>query len=285
MHVLSVIQLFTFSLLSVVMLNAAARTEPDYSASLQSIEREMMTGPVVREDILEPRSIVHTFKKLLGSEQKLILTGLSPNFIVPFSVARDEIAVKARLTLKWTASPSLIPVRSQLNVRVNGELQKSIALTQDMLGKDSTLDIVINPKDFKDHNELQFTFVGAYTDACETPAHPTLWLQISHDSALKVYTQKIRVADELQLLPAPFVDTTAQSLITLPFVFSEKVDDAVLQAAAVVASWVGLNAQWRGAQYPVYFEEPPADSHFVVFATTESSPAFLKAFPEIKRNY
>lgn len=282
MKVLSVVRLFVFSLFAAVaFVAAAAQVEPDSSASFQPLVREMMRGPVARDDILEPRTTVHTFRSLVGTDRKLILTGLGPNLVIPFTVARDDIAVKSVLTLSWTASPSLIPVRSQLNIRVNGELQKSIALTSEMLGKKTTLDVEINPKDFKDQNELQFNFVGSYTEICGTPAHPTLWLQLHDDSALKISAQKIRVADELQLLPAPFVDKAIHSLITLPFVFAKNIDDLSLQAGAVVASWAGLNADWRGARFPVYFDEPPADSHFVTFVTADTRPTFLEEFPEI----
>ena len=282
MPIFSAVRLFVLSLLSAAVCAAtAAQTGPESFASVATSGREVSSVPAVQDDIFETRASVHPFKTLVDPDRRLVLTGLKPELVIPFSVARDEIAVKAQLTLLWTASPSLIPVRSQLNVRLNGQLQKSIALTREMLGKNATLNIEINPKDFKDENEFQLDFVGAYTDACETAMHRTLWLQINHDSELKVVTQKIRVANELQLLPLPFVDKATRSRLTLPFVFGEHIDDGTLQAAAVVASWGGLQAQWRGAQFPVYFDEQPVGSHFIVFATAKSKPSFLRELPEI----
>ena len=49
----------------------------------------------------------------------LALSGLQPQRTVRFTIKRDELVTDAKLELVFTPSPSLIPVRSQLNIHLN----------------------------------------------------------------------------------------------------------------------------------------------------------------------
>ena len=90
-----------------------------------------MLGPVDRSDVLETTKEIQPFTQLLSryGNEPLVMTGLRPKIYVDFQIPRDEIATDATIFLKWTASPSLIPVRSQVNVRLNGEMQMRYTYT------------------------------------------------------------------------------------------------------------------------------------------------------------
>ncbi|MDP1304518.1 cellulose biosynthesis cyclic di-GMP-binding regulatory protein BcsB, partial [Klebsiella pneumoniae] len=53
------------------------------------------------------------------------------------------------------------------------------------------------------------------------------------------------------------------------------------QAAAIVASWFGSNAGWRGQQLPVYFNEL-TDRNAIVFDTNDKRPDFLRDHTPVK---
>lgn len=250
-------------------------TAPD---DLRPIQREMMLGPGDRSDVLETTKEIHPFTQLLAryGNEPLVMTGLRPKIYVDFQVPRDEIATYATVFLKWTASPSLIPVRSQVNIRLNGEMQVSLPINTENLGRPAVNEIKLDAKKLKNRNTLEFDFVGSYTNSCESLAHKTLWVEIDKDSSITLAKQKVRLADELILLPSPFIDEASHKRIVLPFVFAGTPNDDTLKAAAIVASWAGVQADWRGLSIPVYYDLPPADSHFVVFATADTLPEFLK---------
>lgn len=244
---------------------------------------ELMDAPVSREDVLETKVEIVTFGSIpqLRNDASFTLTGILPKKSIPLQIPRDEIATRATVHLKWTPSPALIPVRSQLIIRLNGEIQQTIAIQKENLGRPIVTDFALHPKKFKDVNQLEFDFVGSYADLCETPAHRSLWLDIDKDSSVTIEKQKIRVADELELLPAPFIDPATREQIVLPMVFASHPSDTAMQAAGVVASWAGRLADWRGLSVPVYYDRIPADTHFVVFATPESRPEIFEGLPEI----
>ena len=81
-----------------------------------------------------------------GQATAVKLTGATPTQYFDFGVRADEIVSSAVLELDFTASPSLLPSTSQINVFLNGELQSSQALTKDTIGKPSHISVPLNAK-------------------------------------------------------------------------------------------------------------------------------------------
>lgn len=239
------------------------------------------TAPALRTDIIAAQTVT---KPLLGHSNKIVkLTGTNPRYRYDFSLRRDEIVSKAELKLSYTPSPSLIPVWSQLNVYLNGQMQKSIPIEKTDLGESNELTLKINPRLIKDNNLIEVEFVGTSSRVCVAPSSNTLWMTVNNESALQMNVQKIRVASDLSFFPLPFIDTNAARENVLPFVFSGKSvrDHTVKEAAAVLASWFGAKSAWRGTHFPVYFDEQPGDGHYVAMITNEDRPVFLKDFPPV----
>lgn len=239
------------------------------------------TAPALRTDIIAAQTVT---KPLLGHSAKIVkLTGTNPRYRYDFSLRRDEIVSKANLKVSFTPSPSLIPVWSQLNVYLNGQIQKSVPISKEMLGETNEVSFRINPRLIKDNNLVEIEFVGTYSVACMAPSNNTLWLTVNNESALEMNVQKIRVASDLSFFPLPFIDTNAARENVLPFVFAGKSirDNTVKEAAAVLASWFGAKSAWRGTHFPVYFDEQPGDGHYVAMITNEERPFFLKDFPQV----
>jgi hypothetical protein len=86
--------------------------------------------------------------------------------------------------------------------------------------------------------------------------------------------QPLVLADDLAILPEPFFDRHDQRRVTVPFLFGARPSAATLQPAAVVASWLGELARWRGARMPVSFDAP-SPGHAIAFAANDDRPAML----------
>lgn len=214
-----------------------------------------------------------------GFAQDVRLTGTDPTQTFQFGVRTDEQATNAVLDLTFTASPSLLAQVSQLNIYLNGQLQSTQALTRDTIGKKVKLTVPLDAKKIQSANQLQLEFVGHYQTACESPANSALWLSVDRESALTLTMQKVRLANDLSQWPAPFFDPAQRTRAVVPFVFAGVPGDTARTAAAVVASAGGAVASWRGADFPVYFNQVPAAGNFIALATNESRPAFLANLP------
>jgi hypothetical protein len=108
----------------------------------------------------------------------------------------------------------------------------------------------IDPLYITDFNRVRLEFVGHYRDVCENPASSTLWLDVGRESYLDLTYQSLAVRNDLSHFPVPFYDPRDNRPLTLPMVFPPR-RMAQQQAAAIVASWFGSKAGWRGQQFPV----------------------------------
>lgn len=210
----------------------------------------------------------------LGIQKPIRLRGVTGEVGINVAVRDDELVTRARLTLKFSHSPSLIFPLSHLNVLVNNELAATIPLTSETAsGTERTIDI--DPKLFVEYNQIGLQLIAHYTMDCEDPVHTTLWSIVDNRSTLELDTQPLPRARDLNLLPQPFFDSRDSRRVTLPFVFAGTPSMEEIDSAGVVASWFGALSDYRGASYPVYMNKLPA-SHAVVFVTGNKLPAGLE---------
>lgn len=222
-----------------------------------------------------------SFEQMASAPGTVSLRGNAPDGQANFTVRRDEVVTRASLDLDFTPSPSLLPLISQIKVYLNDELMGVTALTKTQMGERNHVHIELDPRYAKDFNRLKLSFVGHYQNVCENPASDTLWLNVNRDSKLNLQLQTLPVRNELSFFPMPFLDVRDNKKLILPMVFSGEVPLEQQQAAAVLASWFGAKAQWRGQQFPVLLDQLP-DRNGVVFATNEQRPAFLADYPKVK---
>ncbi len=261
-------------MLLAILLSVAAGSAPVFSAA-------EIPQPVWRTDATAATSETLDLIRLVpgGRATAVKLTGAAPAQYFDFGVRADEFVSQAVLELAFTPSPSLLPGTSQVNIYLNGELQGTHAIAKESLGKPTRASFPLNAKGVKPRNQLSIEFVGHYQIVCESESNSALWLDVSPSSRLVLTKQHLRRSNDLAQLPLPFVDPVYEGPTTLPIVFAGVPDQTAKQAAAIVAGYVGALTGWRGANFPVYFSEVPAQGHFIVFATNRSRPEFLSALP------
>lgn len=210
----------------------------------------------------------------LGALSPLQFHGTDHSIYLPLIVRLDETVVGARLKTNYTFSPSLIPELSQFKVLVNDEALATIAASKQTLGSPQTADLSLDPRFFTEYSKLRLQFIGHYTYDCEYPFHTSLWGNISNESVLELETKPLVLRNDLGLLPAPFFDMRDSRRLVLPFVMPAKPTMGTVRSAAVLASWFGALASYRGAQFPVLQDKLP-NRHAVIVATNDDAPAGL----------
>jgi cellulose synthase operon protein B len=193
---------------------------------------------------------------------------------------KDEMVVGAKLHLRLTYSPSMLPDLSHLRVSLNGQALAAIALPKEAAGREIEREIELDPRYFSDYNQIRFDLIGHYSLDCEDPQHSSLWATISQQSDLTLTLRPIELRDDLALLPAPFFDQRDNRRLTLAIVLPANASRNMIRSAGLAASWFGMLADYRSARFPVSFDAPPAQ-HALVFATNESRPTQL-ALPAVQ---
>ena len=222
-----------------------------------------------------------SFVKLAPPPGSMTLSGTRTSGQIEFGVRSDEVVTRALLNLTYRPSPALLPVLSQLKVYLNDELIGLITITPDQPGKEIQTQLAIDPHYIADFNRVRFELVGHYANICENPANSTIWLDIGKESGIDLTLQKLPLKNDLSHFPEPFFDTRDTRPLTLPMVFAAQPDIKQQRAAAILASWFGSKAAWRGQRFPVLYNQLPQQQHAVVFATNDARPDFLKDRPPV----
>jgi len=229
------------------------------------------------------RSSQLSFVKLAPPPGSMTLSGTRTSGQIEFGVRSDEVVTRALLNLSFRPSPALLPTLSQLKVYLNDELVSLITLTPEQAGKQNQMQLAIDPRFITDFNRVRFELVGHYANVCENPANSTIWLDIGKESGLDLTLQKLPLKNDLSHFPEPFFDTRDTRPLTLPMVFAAQPDVNQQRAAAILASWFGSKAAWRGQRFPVLYNQLPQQQHAVVFATNDARPDFLKDLPPVSK--
>ena len=210
----------------------------------------------------KPRQVSLTFKQL-GAWSSVNLKGADGSRTLNFSIRSDEVVVAAKLKLQYDYSPSLIPELSHLRILLNERIATVEGLPQ---GKNlaNSREVDLDPRLFSDLNFLRFNLIGHYTRQCEDPFHSSLWLTLSDLGRLELTLAPKAFINDLKYLPAPFFDKRDDAMLKLPFVFAGNPSPGTIKAAGIVASWFGIQAGIRGAQFPASLNNLP-DSNAVVF--------------------
>jgi len=193
---------------------------------------------------------------------------------ITFGVRTDELVTRAVLRFRYAHSRALDPARSHVRLTLNDQVVGLLPVVSEGAGGTVEHAVEVDPRLFVGNNRLVLTLVAQRAAGAEDPERPGLWVEVSGESALETGIRPLAVADDLALLPEPFFDRRDQRRVTLPFVFGAQPSLPTLRAAAVVASWFGQLAAWRGARFPARLDAVP-EAHAIVFATNAERPAFL----------
>jgi cellulose synthase (UDP-forming) len=211
----------------------------------------------------DTRTVVFALRDL-GATGPMTMRGTSTIQGLLFGVRGDEVVTNARLSLSGAMSPALLPDSSNVTVTLNEQYVGTIPVNTNR-PEFGPLEMAVNPVFFQDRNRLNFRFTGRYTPECNDPLSGLLWATISDTSTLTLTMARLPPRRDLAKLPLPLFDENVRQKLVLPFVLPANPTNETLQAAAIIASWFGKLADFRGASFPVA-TEPPQEGNAVLVA-------------------
>lgn len=220
------------------------------------------------------------FSRIAPAPGDFVLRGINTDGTAEFTVRRDKAVSAASLSLEYTPSPSLIPLLSQIKVYLNDELMGVLPITQESLGHKTTTVMQIDPMFLTDFNRVRLQFVGHYKDICENLANSTLWLDVGRNSFIDLTEHPLRLENDLAYFPAPFFDKGDTAAVKIPFIFANQAGLEEETASGILASWFGVQSQWRGQTFPTFFNRLPT-GNAIVFLTNAKRPDFLEKYPAV----
>jgi len=229
-------------------------------------------GPLGSQDSSAgTRRVSYTLRQL-GLRAPMQLRGTTDLQGVLFGIRGDEVVTQARLVLQGATSPALIPELSQISVALN---EQFIGAIQPDRSRPSfgPLEFPVNPVFFADTNRLNFRFSSRYAVECNDPLSGLLWSTISDSSTLHLLMERLPPTRDLARLPEPFFDQRlVRDPLNLAMVVPDGAGNEAVRAAAIAASWFAVQADYRGAEFPVSSSLPPRGHAVVIAAGPDAVP-------------
>ncbi len=228
---------------------------------------------------IPPGQYHDTFTLADAGSPQIEMHGIDRMHNVYFTLPQTHVPRTARIHVYYAFSPALIPQLSQLKLMMNGTLFATVQPTPGKFGgsdgSDQEGEFNIPPELLVHNNTLTIEFIGHYTMTCEDPANTALWARVHRNTYIDIRGDLLPLADDLKVLPTPFVDPAVVQPVNLPVVFPAQPSDKAIQAAGIVAGYFGMVSESRAVRFPVHIGAIPAGNVIVIAENPASLPAAL----------
>ena len=195
----------------------------------------------------------------MGQARGITLTGGQLQSGITFTLPGDEVITNARLNLTLRVSAALAARNTSLQLMLNGQPLGTLPLgATDSDVSDYELDIpaamVVSS------NNLSFKINDADKLLCEKESAQQYQVTILPNTALHLEGQKLNIGTSLRNFPRPFLDPLRMTASTITMGFASNLSPDAVSAAALVASWLGIQSDYRGIRFPVVRGELPENN-------------------------
>ncbi|MFB6327946.1 cellulose biosynthesis cyclic di-GMP-binding regulatory protein BcsB [Pantoea deleyi] len=236
---------------------AAAASAVPYAPG-QTTAPVAVPQPVIAAAINQPISSTISVAQM-GQTRGITLTGGQLQSGITFTLPSDEVITNARLNLTLRVSAALAARNTSLQLMLNGQPLGTLPLgATDSDVSDYELDIpaamVVSA------NNLNFKINDADKLLCEKESAQQYQVTILPKTALHLEGQQLNIGTSLRNFPRPFLDPQRMTASVVTMGFARQVSPDAVSAAALVASWLGIQSDYRGIRFPVVRGELPENN-------------------------
>ena len=195
----------------------------------------------------------------MGQTRGITLTGGQLQSGITFTLPSDEVITNARLNLSLRVSAALAARNTSLQLMLNGQPLGTLPLgATDSDVSDYELEIpaamVVS------ENNLSFKINDADKLLCEKESAQQYQVTILPQTSLHLEGQQLNIGTRLRNFPRPFLDPQRMTAATVTIGFASNLSPDAVSAAALVASWLGIQSDYRGIRFPVVRGELPENN-------------------------
>lgn len=208
---------------------------------------------------------------------RLRLEGVYPEGHVEFTRPRSWDVRSAQVQLRLQHSPSLLPDRSNITVRINDTSIGSVPLGKNQ-GQPNEISFNIPANLLQDRNDLSILTEQQTSDTCSNPADPTLWTEILPDSKVILNFRPKPIALGFSRYPYPFLDNLSLETNKITYLRPQAYSTEWLTAASRFETSMGrrlgkvlLNTQLVGGLGDV-----KGGDRLIVIGTPTEQPALAQ---------
>lgn len=209
----------------------------------------------------------------MGMPDGIILSGGQRQGGVSFTLPADQVVIHSQLSLAVRVSPEMASRNATLQLMLNGQPLGTLPLGAD--GEDvSHYQLDIPPALMVSSNNLSVKINDGDTLQCQRDIHDTSRVTVLPTSHFSWESQQLNISDDLSHFPRPFFDSMQMTPADIAVAYGAKPSADVFSAAALISSWLGIQADsglrqallWLGPQtgdeqyYDTWMQRHPQDS-------------------------
>ncbi len=180
---------------------------------------------------------------------------------IDFTLPMGKVVTSARLDLDIEVSAAMAQRGSHLDLLLNGQPVGTILLNTSDSAEHYELSLPYEY--FASGNTFLFRIADDEEFSCLIDYTKRYRVTVLPESKLTIEGFQIAVDADLSLFPMPFYDPFDVTKAKINFVMAAPESDT-LSAAAVMASWFGIQAGYRGVKFTTRFNELPK-GHAILF--------------------
>ncbi|KAA6463406.1 UDP-forming cellulose synthase catalytic subunit [Acidobacteria bacterium AB60] len=237
-------------------------------------------APAAQQEInppAEPGNTQITSLKDMGINGALEMRGPRSYSEVHFTLAHQLVPKEGVLHLAYSLDPAVDAASTSLHVFLNGtDIGTPPLTTSPGGGGMARIDLPVSGWLLVRSNALAFEFKGSRGMTTEESARSRTLCRIFGSTTFEVTGEWLRLGSDLGQLPLPIFDNELQTSTTVPFVFLTPPTPVMLEAAGVLASWLGLLSGSAPVRFVVSSTDIPPGNVIILSSNRSDLPATLQ---------
>ncbi|QJT83154.1 cellulose biosynthesis cyclic di-GMP-binding regulatory protein BcsB [Kosakonia sp. MUSA4] len=199
----------------------------------------------------------------MGQPQGLTLSGGQFQSGVDFTLPMDQVITNARLALNLKVSPAMAARNATLQLMLNGQPLGTVPLT----ATDSDLSryqLDIPAALMVSSNNLSFKINDGEAMQCQRDLNDKYRVTVLPDSRFELEGQQLDIGTDLSHFPRPFFDSMQMSPTSIAMAFGATLSADAISAGALISSWMGIQADYRGISFAAYHDRLPEQNGILI---------------------
>lgn len=252
-------RLISMTLITAALLSSPLRGEEMPFSPLLPID---LPPPSAQNSIVTAQSSTLSVAQM-GQTRGIALSGGQFQGGINFTLPMDQVVTHAQLVLNLNVSPAMAERNSTLELMLNGQPLGSVPLGSAQ-SDNARFQLDVPAALLVSSNNLSFTVSDAQTLLCMRDDNREFRVTILPDSYFELDGQQLNIGNNLSNFPRPFYDNMQMSPTAVSFSFTKQPSSDAVSAAALIASWLGIQADYRGVTFSTLYDGLPEKNGIII---------------------
>lgn len=258
-------------LTSLALLVGALFIAPGYAedTSIESLLRLNDPSPTVppalsqTSPVFVPSTVNSVSIAQMGFPEGISLSGGQFQSSASFTLPLDQVITTARLALNLKISPAMATRNASMQLMLNGQPLGTVPLSA-ADSDTASYQLDIPSALLVSSNSLSFKVNDGDAMQCQRDLTDKYRVTITPDSHFELEGQQLDIGSDLSHFPRPFFDSMQMTPAAIAMAFPATLSPDGISAGALISSWMGIQADYRGVSFAAYHDRLPEKNGILI---------------------